>query len=181
MKLIKIFTFFSLLFLASFCVGQNNISDFSFSKKRILNDENIELVKESIENNDFIISFDKAEIPKQLFEIFYKWKNDPFLIANPNESFNSTDEIKNYLPNRQLTSIFRNSKSLIINYKHGGIGFHHHIIWCKINDDRISDIWICTIPNLIDNYLMLKQNIESFTRIIYLKNGKTIKQNFLCF
>ncbi|WP_035657355.1 hypothetical protein [Flavobacterium seoulense] len=162
-------------------MGQNNVSDFSFSKNRILNDENIELVKKSIEKNDFRISFDKAEIPKQLFEIFYKWKNDPFLIANPNEKFNATDEINNSLPNRQLTSIFQNKEYLILNYKHGGFGFHHHIIWCKIDNDKISDIWICTTSNHIDNYLILKENIENFTRIISLKNGQKIKLNSLCF
>lgn len=181
MKLIKKFTFFTLLLLTSICFGQNEFSDFDFWKNKILNDENLDLVKQSLESNDFIISYDKEEIPKQLNDIFSAWNNEPFIIANPNEDFNSTDFVNDSLPNRQLISLFRNNDFLIINYKHGGFGFHHHIIWCKINENEINDIWICNTYNSIDNYSELRKEFVSFTRTTTLKNGKTIKQNYLCF
>lgn len=147
-----------------------------------MNDENLDLVKQSLESNDFIISPDKGKIPKELIDIFSSWQNKSFTIANPNEDFNSTDDLVNRsLPNRQLISLFRNNNFLIMNYKHGGFGFHYHIVWCKINEKGINDIWICSTDNIIDNIPELRKVLENFTRITTLKNGKTIKQNYLCF
>ncbi len=193
-------------------------------KNKILNDENLDLVKQSLKSNDFIILYDKEAIPTQLIDILSAWEkrfysgetldavqqstkcseyiivsNDKersqdeiidiiplwnsvnFSIANPNEDYNSTDCLAPSLPNRQLISIFQNKDFFILHYKHGGIGHHHHIIWCSIQNNKISDIWICNTFNLIDNLPELKKEIENFTRTISLKNGKTIKQNYLCY
>lgn len=118
MKFIKKFIFYIFLLLTSICFGQNDFSNSSFWKNKILNDENLDLVKESLGSNDFIISYDKEKIPKQLIDIFSVWQNRRFTIANTNEDFNSTDDLVNRsLPNRQLISLFRNNNFLIINYK----------------------------------------------------------------
>lgn len=174
--IVLIFLFSNLISLA-----QNNFSDFQYWKTRILNDNSLELVKQSLARNNYVISFKKQDIPKQLIDILSQWRNEVFTIANPNENYNSTDAVNDSLPDRQLISIFRNNESVFIHYNHGGIGHHKHMIWCRIINKNITDIWICNSYQTITSFEKLKKEIKNFSRIISLKNGKKVKQNHLCY
>lgn len=159
----------------------NSLSDFDYWKARIVNDESIEIVKKSLDSDDYIISFEKDEIPNQLIDVLTAWRNEVFTISNSNEIYDSTDTVDGSLPTRQLISIFRNKDSFFIQYNHGGIGHHKHLIWCSMFGDDIMNIWICNSKNLIKDIEGLRNELDNFSRTVVLSNGEVMINNTLCF
>jgi hypothetical protein len=155
-------------------VGQNSFSDFDYWKTKIVNDESIEIVKKSLACDDYILSREKDDIPNQLIEILTAWRNEAFTISNVNEKYESTDTVDGSLPSRQLISIFRNKDYFFMNYNHGGIGHHMHIIWCNIIDEKIKDIWIYYSKNPIKNIDDLRNELDNFSRSVVLNNGRVV-------
>jgi len=65
-------------------------------------------------------------------------------------------------------------------YAHGGIGFHYHIAWFEMKNNRVTDFWICNSFKQYNNIQELRKFINSFDRRITLKNGQEFKSNRLC-
>ena len=65
-------------------------------------------------------------------------------------------------------------------YAHGGIGFHYHIAWFELKNNKVTDFWICDSFKQLNNIGELKKFINSFDRRIKLKDGRKISSNYLC-
>lgn len=179
--MIKSFLIYAFCLLSSICYGQKNFADITLWQKRILNDVSLVEVKHSLGCDDYVISFEKEDIPSELISILSNWRDERFIIANTDEEYNLTDCEDDSLPFRKLISVIRNEEYAFISYHHGGIGYHTHILWCKISDNNIIDIWICNSYNENVRINDIKKELENFSRIILLKDGRRVKQNYMCF
>jgi hypothetical protein len=115
---------------------------FDHWKNKILPYLYLPVVKYSIQRDSFEVYHDKNVIPKSLMDTLIKW-DSTFSFANPNEEYEATDETfyKNR-PCRQIISVLKSKNYVFITYKHGGFGRHEHILWAKIENDLIRDIWV---------------------------------------
>ena len=63
-----------------------------------------------------------------------------FVIANPNEKYNSSDNLIDSLPNKKLKFV-ANSKNLWrLAYTQGGFGKYNVVIQCRIEKDSVFDM-----------------------------------------
>jgi len=99
-------------------------------------------IRNIIQNESFTKYYNKKDIPHQIIDTLKSWNKD-FSFANPDETFRSTDVIRDpKMPCRQIMIILKSSHNIFITYKHGGIGFHHHILWAKFDGENLVDLWI---------------------------------------
>lgn len=115
---------------------------FDHWKNKILPHLNLPVVKYSLQVESFEVYHDKNVIPKSLMDTLIKL-DSTFSFANPNEEYEATDEIfyKNR-PRRQIISVLKSKNYVFITYRHGGFGLHEHVLWAKVENDLIRDIWI---------------------------------------
>jgi len=174
----KILTLF--LFLISLnCNSQVSLRD--YYSLRILGEKNISKVQHDIKNNSFEISNNTNSIDPCIIHFLSKFTESIFLIANPDKPYNVTDVVDNTLPDRQLKTLLKSKNSCFLIYAHGGgAGFHYHIAWFKLKNNKVDDFWICDSFKQLNNTGELKKFINSFNRTITLKNGRNFKSNYLC-
>jgi hypothetical protein len=168
-----------LLLISLNCNSQVSLHD--YYSLRILNDKNLSNVQKSVSNDSFIISTDKKSIDPSILNFLTKLNKKTFQLANPDQSYNATDNVDESLPNRQLRLLFKAKNACFIEYAHGGIGFHYHIAWFELKNNKVTDFWICNSNREVKNILELKKFIKSFDRRITLRDGRKIKSNRLCF
>jgi len=172
------FCTFWLFSIVSF--GQNTFSNKHYWEQKIVTDKDLSAVKEC-SKEQYKVFYDKSMIPKELLKILDGWSEEHITFANPKEDYNSTDNVNSSLPERQIISIFRNSRFMFILYNHGGIGFHRHIIWCQWDGHKITNIWICNCNKKITNLKGLRSYLATFSRVIKLKDGRLVNLNYLCY
>jgi len=172
----RILVLFILLPFLSF--SQDTIKNYYI--KRIQFDQNLVKVKNAVKSEPFEIEKEKSFIEPCILNFLSTLEKSKFLIANPNEPYNATDVVDETLPNRQLIMVYKGKKSCIIEYAHGGIGFHYHIAWFELENNTVVDFWVCNLVNIIDNVDGLRSFINSFDRRIKFSNGKTYLPS-LCF
>jgi hypothetical protein len=174
-KLSQYLTAIVLLLLSSNIIAQNDTYSRSRWEGRILSDTNLQEVKQSLHLH-FTKYFDKKRIPSELYAILNRWDKDnsmKWVLANPNQPYNSTDLIiSDNLPCRQLISIYINKSFAFILYEHGGIAYHRHIIWCKLDKQHIIDLWACSYNGNINTISELQSFIGSFDRQVTVKGKK---------
>ena len=174
----KILTLF--LFLISLnCNSQVSLRD--YYSLRILGEKNIYKVQQDINKNSFKISRNTNSVDPCIMFFLSKFTESTFLIANPDKPYNVTDVIDDTLPDRQLKIAFKSKKSCFIIYAHGGgAGFHYHIAWFELKNNKVDDFWICNSFNQLNNFGELKKFINTFDSTIILKNGRNFKTNYIC-
>ena len=169
-----------IIFLFLPLLGWSQDTTHNYYLNRIQFDQNIAEVRSTVNADTFIIKNSKTAIAPCIFQFLTKLENSEFLIANPKESFNATDLVDNNLPDRQLISVFIGKTCTILEYAHGGDGFHYHIAWFELTNDSVTDYWVCNSINSIDDVKGLRNFINSFDRKIKLKNGKSVLPS-VCF
>lgn len=175
------FFLFSLFILFSITLkGQTSFSDKDKWEQKILNDVSLREVKASL-SQQFTACYTKKQIPGELISILEKWSSEKITFANPNEDYNATDNADGNLPNRQLIAIYKSNRSVFVVYNHGGIGFHQDIIWCKWKEAKVIDLWIAHYKGETVDLNNISQFLTEFSRIHFLRNGKRIKENVVCF
>ena len=173
----RILTLFLLLITLN-CNSQNSLRD--YYSTIILADKNISKVLKSINTGSFEIIKNSNSIDPCILRFLNKITKSTFKIANPDQPYNATDEVDESLPNRQLRILFKSKYACFIEYAHGGIGFHYHIAWFELKNNKVTDFWICDSFKQLNNIGELKKFINSFERRITLKNGQKFKTNRLC-
>jgi len=168
-----------LLLISLNCNSQVSLHD--YYSLRILNDKNLSNVQKSVSNDSFIISTDKKSIDPSILNFLTKLNKKTFQLANPDQSYNATDNVDESLPNRQLRLLFKTKNVCFIEYAHGGIGFHYHIAWFELKNNKVTDFWICNSAKEVKNIRELKKLINTFDRRITLRDGRKIASNRLCF
>lgn len=168
-----------LLFISLNCNSQVSLHD--YYSLRILNDKNLSNVQKSIRNNSFLISKDKDSIDPSILKFLTKLYKKTFQLANPDQPYNATDDVDETLPNRQLRLLFKTKNACFMEYAHGGIGFHYHIAWFELKNNKVTDFWISNSNREVKNIMELKKFIKSFDRSIRLRDGRRITSNRLCF
>ena len=168
-----------LILISLNCNSQVSLRD--YYSPRILGDKNISKVQQDINKNSFEISRNTNSIDPCILFFLFKFTESNFQIANPNKPYNVTDVVDNTLPDRQLKIVFKSKISYFIIYAHGGgAGFHYHIAWFELKNNKVDDFWICNSFNQLNNFGELKKFINTFDRTIILKNGRKFKTNYLC-
>ena len=143
-----IFTF--LLFGVAELLAQDSTS-FEFWERKILQTENFENMRTGIQRDQFEVLNDKTQIPESLIELLSE--HDPseqilgirnlINFSNPDEKYRSTDVVYDAkLPSRQIMLLAKNSNQILLTYKHGGMGHHHHILWCELTNNQVTGLWI---------------------------------------
>lgn len=160
--------------------GQTNFSDKQNWELKILSDVSLGEVKASL-NQNFTAYFTKKQIPPELITILQKWNREKITFANPNEDYNDTDVVDGDLPDRQLIAIYKSNRSVFVVYNHGGVGFHQDIIWCKLKENRVIDLWMGHYKGEAADMNKIGQFLNSFSRIHLLRNGKSVKENCICY
>jgi len=168
-----------LLLISLNCNSQVSLHD--YYSLRILSDKNLSNVQKSFINNSFLISTDKESIDPCILKFLSKLNKKTFQIANPDHPYNATDNVDETLPNRQLRLLFKTKNVCFIEYAHGGIGFHYHIAWFELKNNKVTDFWICNSAKEVKNIRELKKLINTFDRRITLRDGRKIASNRLCF
>jgi hypothetical protein len=168
-----------LLLISLNCNSQVSLHD--YYSLRILSDKNLSNVQKSFINNSFLISTDKESIDPCILKFLSKLYKKTFQIANPDQPYNATDNVDETLPNRQLRLLFKTKNVCFIEYAHGGIGFHYHIAWFELKNNKVTDFWICNSAKEVKNIRELKKLINTFDRRITLRDGRKIASNRLCF
>lgn len=167
----KRLVFVLLIFDCLFCSGQNK----SFDKweKKILSNISFEKTRYSIEHDSLTAFYKKKEIPKSLIDTLRQWSRE-FNFANPNEKYRSTDVvISRKIPSRQIIMILKNENNIFITYKHGGLGFHHHILWAETENNIVKDIWIGVTFNDLDT-------IDKIRNVLS-EDPEDLNTNMVCF
>jgi len=159
----------------------SHVSLHDYYSLRILSDKNLSNVQKSFINNSFLISSDKESIDPCILKFLSKLYKKTFQIANPDQPYNATDNVDETLPNRQLRLLFKTKNVCFIEYAHGGIGFHYHIAWFELKNNKVTDFWICNSAKEVKNIRELKKLINTFDRRITLRDGRKIASNRLCF
>lgn len=161
----------NLAFGALFCNAQTNTYD--KWEKRILSNTSFAKVRSSIEKDTFKVFYNRKEIPTSLIDTLIQW-NKEFSLANPKEKFSSTDFITDsQLPRRQIIMIIKSKNNVFITYKHGGRGFHHHILWADIEGDKVNDIWIGVSYEKMDTINNIKKVLS--------EKPEDLNTNMVCF
>jgi len=175
--MIRILPIFLLLITLN-CNSQVSLREYYSS--RILRDKNITNVQKSINTVSFEISKNTNSINPCILRFLSKITKDDFLIANLDQPYNTTDSRDETLPNRQLRVLFKSKNACVMEYAHGGIGFHYHIAWFELKGNKVSDFWICNSFKQLNSIGALKKFINSYDGIITLKNGRKFRSNYLC-
>ncbi|MDB5257334.1 MAG: hypothetical protein JWM14_2029 [Chitinophagaceae bacterium] len=171
-----------ILLLADYSFGQTDFSNKEYWRKKIISDTSLTVIRHALEKNDYTVGFDTSMIPKDLAPILSKWAEEQFILANPGDLFNATDVIDDAsLPSRRLIAVYSNENHTFITYEHGGTGFHKHIIWCKTDHNEITDLWICNYLGSINGKIQLVEFLNKFKRAVTLKNGRTVRNSYVCF
>lgn len=165
------FLIFLLIFNNPASFGQRNT--FDNWEKKILSNISFEKIRNSIEHDSLDVFYNKKDIPKSLIDTLKRW-NKEFSFANPKEKYRSTDVVTNpKLPCRQIIMILKTKNNIFITYKHGGLGFHHHILWAEIQGAKVKDVWIGVTfddLNTVDN-----------VKKVLSENPEDLNTNMVCF
>lgn len=141
----------TLILLGTAKLYAQDSTTFEFWERKILLTENFENMRTGIQSGQFEVLNDKTQIPENLIELLTR--HDPrnpvpgarnlIKFSNPDEKYRATDVVSDRkLPNRQIMLLARDSSQLLLTYKHGGWGHHHHILWCELSDNQIRNLWI---------------------------------------
>lgn len=131
-----------LFFLKGSSLKAQDTTSFHYWENKILSTENFNSIRKSLSNDEFEILNDKKLIPKSLMKLLGENKKR-VKFSNPDEDYRSTDIVFNKnQPSRQIMMLAKSGSHLLLTYKHGGFGLHHHILWCELEKDKVKDLWI---------------------------------------
>jgi hypothetical protein len=173
--------FFSILLVFTYLTTSSQNSFSKYWESRIYSNVSFAEMNNSIKKDSFDVFYNKNVVPKQLIDTLTQLMDtlDPFertfCFANPTEKYNSTDEIDNFeLPYRQIIMVLKNKNYIFITYKHGGFGAHNHILWAKIVNNAVADIWVGTTSEYIDS-------IDKFKKVLLKKPEEFNYFGHVCF
>lgn len=142
---------FIILLLGTAEIFAQDSTSFEFWERKILLTETFEDMRTGIQSGQFEVLNDKTQIPESLIELLTE--HDPseqilgirnlIKFSNPDEKYRATDVVYDAeLPSRQIMLLAKDSSQLLLTYKHGGMGHHHHILWCELTNNQVTNLWI---------------------------------------
>lgn len=139
----RLFILSLLIIVSSTLLGQNNNSvflDSLFGPKEYLlpvKDSMATLLKcsQRISENNV------RKLPKIIFEEIHLQTGSKIRIANPHSKFNATGIVLyRNKPDRRLLFCVHDENSWILAYEHGGLGYHHHFIYVRMEEDGMIEM-----------------------------------------
>ena len=161
------------LLLLNCSTSQTNDNSRESWEIKILSNLSLEEVRWTLKNEDFVVYHKQKDIPKPIMDTLTRWSKT-VKFANPNQKYQETDLVNGFgnLPSRQLITILKNENYTIFTYNHGGFAHHQHLLWSKMKEDEIVDIWIGS-----GNGLTNKEKIITFLD----QKQEDLNTNILCF
>ena len=127
---------------------ESNISSVSVIDGKIKIDTNIILTNQNLEplvdelDNSNLTTRDSFEyIPRFIKYFLDRITSDSFSVANPGQSFQSTDIIMEKLQRRQLIYFGLGNNIAAMTYYTGGIGVSVHILILKFKGTKMVNFW----------------------------------------
>ena len=119
----------------------------------------------------WIVYNTKDSIPKVLNDALLHLHKGNFALANPNESYNATDNIIDSLPRQQLSLISKKGEQWRLTYVQGGFGKYNVFVHCEIKNDSIYNLVAAQslLPlnnnDSIDKYLAGNELIPKYVQV----------------
>lgn len=133
--------FIIILLLSAICVNAQVKCPFKVDKDKILADRNLDYFINRIKSDSFEISKNKYRMPSYLREQLACLIGDT-LIANPGESWNSSDVYEAGPEVRRQLVFYAKSKDIVVFVYHiGGIAVTTRMIFMLFWDKRLVDLW----------------------------------------
>ncbi len=147
----------SVLLFGLFETNAQDSTAFDFWSDRELIDRSFARAKNSLTTEEYEVLNDFSEIPDILTKVLsnideasvaiFKVPPEKYYVkfANPDQRYRAADEIneKNVeLPTRKILTLAKSGNSILLAYKHGGIGVHNHLVWAKMQGEKLIDFWI---------------------------------------
>lgn len=152
--MVRIFLITILIMVFSSYTNAQEDCGIKIDTARILANKNLSSFINVLQSDNFILHYNKQEIPTRIQNIFYCLLNDT-AFANPNDEWQSTDMVIGpKLPIRKLLFFGQSANAFFIIYKTGGMAAITHVmlfrfqnkkILVDINNRIITDFWTGTI------------------------------------
>jgi hypothetical protein len=103
-----------------------------------------------------ILNYDASKIPRSVKREIKRYYKVRFVLANPNEKYQSTDVVVGWHALRERRLIFwaRCVNDFVLIYEHGGYGHHIHIILFSVVGDSfrvVKNLYIAQKPKSLED------------------------------
>ena len=138
-------SFAILYFVTINAVSAQKEQSFEYWEEKIHANESFDKMKATFTSENYELLNDKKYIPNSLIKVLSDGIRKVKFV-NAGENYRATDVVRwRGQPTRQIMLLAKSESYLILTYKHGGRGHHHHIIWCELTDNKITDLWIGSV------------------------------------
>ena len=129
-----------LLFTIGYTAVAQKQCNYTIDTSRVLLNQDLDEFLVKLKNDRFVIYNRKENIPE-----FIRYQLDcltgDFSIANPGLDYRCCCTSSSKLPARQLLYLAQSKDVLIMTYLTGGIAVSTHLLFIKVSDNKILNLW----------------------------------------